>query len=73
MERKEYIDKAMRYAATGSHEFLVKWNGELYIPMAYTIKFRGDGSALHVARLRDMRAACSVADVPLAEVEEVQE
>ncbi|MGM9683247.1 MAG: hypothetical protein ACI3XQ_06590, partial [Eubacteriales bacterium] len=79
MDRTKFLELArhvsMKSAMYRHPEFndseMVTYSGAKYLPIAYKLSFKGDGSARHTAVLRDIKAD-SVVEVRLDEVGEVE-
>ena len=81
MNRNDFIKKAQRasYVFKNSINFtkipwkktlLVKYKGIFYIPLAYSLEFKKDGSTYHGVRLHDLKANCIV-EANLFDIEDV--
>ena len=65
MERKLYLELCQRQATKGS--VLVEYDGAVYHPYAYELKFQSDGKIKHTAILKEPKANslvyCKLEDV----------
>ena len=58
MERKLYLELCQRQAMKGG--VLVEYEGVVYQPYAYELKFQSDGKIKHTAILKEPNANCLV-------------
>ena len=58
MERKLYLELCQRQATKGG--VLVEYEGVVYQPYAYELKFLSDGIIKHTAILKEPKANCLV-------------